>query len=227
LALFASLSILANYHLPLSGALGFLRMKRIFLFFIITLNSHTIFSENYLEPIPPFDRLGYNEALVESFIGNESPEIWMIVRPSFKLPYAVMVYKKENEYILTSAKLNEKIFKYKKVGNRNFVDINPTKNVEYKSNNFEFHELDEILSLWTSGLKLTRYPSERVLGKDGVTYLFYSKGKLYGQTWSPKTGFALNFVKLGSILHQLSAHSNTDKSELLKKAKALASVVGG
>jgi hypothetical protein len=179
-----------------------------------------------LEPIPPFDRLGYNEALVESFIGNGNPEIWMIVKPNSKLPYAVMIYKKDNGYLLTSAKLNEKIFKFKKIGDRNFVDIKPTKNVEYKSNNFELHELDEIISLWITGLKLTRYPPESVLGKDGVTYLFYSKGKLYGQTWSPKSGVALHFVKLGEILNQLSVSSSKDLTELLIQAKALKNEIG-
>jgi hypothetical protein len=218
--------ILANYILPLKWALGFSQMKRIFLLLFITLSSYSVFSRDYLEPIPPFSSLGYNEALVESFIDNDSPELWMIVSSSFELPYAVILHKKTDKYVLTSAKLNEKIFKYKKVGNRNFVDIKPTKNIEYKSNSFEFHELDEIVYLWAAGLKLTRYPSERVLGKDGTTYLFYSKGELYGRTWSPKKGFALNFVKLGGVLHQLSVKSSTDRSELLMQAKELASMVG-
>lgn len=201
-------------------------MKRIFLLFFTTLSSYSVLSHDYLEPIPPFSNLGYNEALVESFIGNDSPELWMIVRTNFELPYAVILYKQTDKYVLTSAKLNEKILKYKNVDNRNVFDIKPTNNIEYKSNSFELHELDELIEQWTAGLKLTRYPSERVLGKDGTTYLFYSKGGLYGKTWSPTKGFALNFVKLGNVLHKLSISKSKDKSELLKQAKALANMIG-
>lgn len=201
-------------------------MKAIFLLFFITLSSYSVLSHNYLEPIPPFSQLGYNEALVESFIGNDSPELWMIVSASFELPYAVILYKQADKYVLTSAKSNEKVFKYKKVDNRYTVDIKPTKNIDYKSNTFEPHELDEIIEQWTTGLKLTRYPPERVLGKDGTTYLFYSKGGLYGKTWSPTKGFALNFVKLGNVLYKLSISKIKDKNELLNQAKALASTIG-
>jgi hypothetical protein len=202
-------------------------MKRIFLFLIISLSCFSVFSQNHLEPIRPFDRTGYVDVLLESFVGNKSPELWMIVTPSSNLPYAIILYKNNGKYFLTSAEAKEEIWKFKKVGDHYALDLKPTKNVEFKSNSFELHELDEIINYWVTGLKLTRYAPERATGKDGTTYYFFSKGKLYGQTWSPKTGFTLDFVKLGEVLRQLSIKSIKDKSEMLIKAKELAIRVGG
>ncbi|WP_416307256.1 hypothetical protein [Neptunicella sp. SCSIO 80796] len=197
-------------------------MNRIFLFLIISLFCHSAIGQNYLEPIPPFDRTSYNEALLESFIDNKDPELWMIVKPSFELPYAIILYSQSGKYYLTSVEAKEDIWKYKKVENYHVLDIEPTKNVDIKSSSFKHDELQEVLESWRSGLKLTRYSSKKRLGKDGTTYMFYSKNRLYGQTWSPEGGLALNFVKLGETLRQLVFSSDENKEKLLIQAHNLA-----
>jgi hypothetical protein len=176
---------------------------------------------NHLEPIPPFDSDGYDEAVFHALIGGGSPQLWMICQPSFLPEYAVILRSEPfnlkadhlaspdepQKWILEIATASKPIWHWKEYppGHTGAVELDLQRDVPVERKRLEIPEpaAKAFTRAWDAVLRLTRYPDADYRGADGVTYQFYSHYNHFGEIWTPQTGLPADLTALAHRLIKL------------------------
>ena len=193
---------------------------------------------DHLEPIPAYDPDGYDQAVFQSLLGDNTAELWMIGKPSFSPEYAVILRhiqkfaesddvfdrKVESErWVVEYVEAKKQIWQWKDLeAGRMELDIKITKALNRKSTKVSKEFAHIMHSSWESVLKKTRYPDTNYRGLDGATYQFYSDYGLFGEVWTPFMGTPRMITDLGHKLGEVAKADKKDRDRLLEECLNLA-----
>ncbi len=199
-------------------------LRNITIFVVLLLPQMVHADADHLVPISAYDSDGYSQAVFDSLIGESMPKLWMVVRPSFRPEYAIILYEYKGKWTLEKVEANEKIWKFKKTDdNHLMLDIKSTTNVTKNTIVFEDSDFFELANTWKAVLKDTRYPKAIERGLDGTRYQFYAHNDLFGEVWSPTSRRPFIMVLLGETLGEIVEAKEGERQSLVAKAKAIAS----
>ena len=208
------------------------------IFVLMCLSLQPAYSKNnHLVPIRPFDDQ-YNRVVYESLIGEVNAELWMMTRDSFSPERAIILESEEvaeasNDKLNISLKLSKRKQSKRKwflkevqanqmiwlQGNNKkestFSGFYVTKDVTIKRREIAYEKYRAVIKAWTAALKTTRYPEKYLPGLDGITYQFYARHNLYGETWSPQENIPFDLVQLGNILTRILHRPKNEEEGLL------------
>lgn len=193
-------------------------------------NANSAESPNHLQPVVPYNHGGdnYYRIVFNTLIKDVLPEAWMLVRPSFRPEYAVILRKASandtniTEYALEYAVVEKPIWNWKDVGGGQYaLDLQDDVKVERQTVRFPETEAEELISVWQAVVKQTKYADKVWVGRDGVSYDFYVQPALFGGTWSPESGAPLLMVNCGELLIQYVMVGDAVREEVLKQVVEL------
>jgi hypothetical protein len=199
-------------------------------------------SPNHLEPIAPYDPDGYYQAVFQSFIGKQQPQLWMIELPSFDVERAVFLRHNveydpndhsppalrnilHEEWVIEYVIAKESIWRWKDIDkDTKILDIKPTDKLERHRTTVPKFFAELMQETWLNVLKLTRYPDEDDGGWDRTAFLFYCHDDPFAKTLLPLSGARAYFGKTWSpqsglpatlveLGHKLSGLAQADGKE--------------
>jgi hypothetical protein len=187
---------------------------------------------DHLEPISPYDPIGYGQAAFSALIGKHRAEFWMMCLPSVHPEWAVIL-RAESEHAKSEASAGSKPDALSDPGEKqkwvieSAVASQPVasfrKNAKVDRKRMEIDEAsaNALREAWTAVTRKTRYAEGNTGGFDGVTYQFYSNGQ-YGETWSPAAGLPAALIELGGRLAKCVGSAAENREALLQEAVGMA-----
>ncbi len=164
---------------------------------------------NHLEPVPAYDhsRTDYEQTVFKALIDDNWPDAWMIVRPSFRPEYAVVLRKVSEEsgdsvrYELEYAEADQQIWNWREAGDgTQVIDLRKDVAVTRQTASLPTGCAERLMETWHGVLLQTTYAAKDWVGLDGIMYEFYVRPDIFGQTWSPKSGMPRMMVDCGELL---------------------------
>ena len=187
----------------------------------------------HLEPISPYDRIGYGETVFNTLVGKRPAELWMMCMPSIHPEWAVIL-RLESEHPKSGASSKSKPDALSDPGEKQkwvlevaaasqqVSELRKTGKVERKRMEIDEAAAKALLEAWTAVTRQTRYAAGNLGGFDGVTYQFYSSGQ-FGETWSPATGSPATLIELATRLRKcVESNPSAKRAELLEEAVGMA-----
>ncbi len=177
-----------------------------------------------MAPIKPYDHsgAGYHEVVFKTLIKDPWPSLWMMVRPSFRVEYAVILRKIEDNgyrfhYELEYAVAEEHIWNWTDINDSvSILDLRENVGVARKTAIIPNEIAERILNIWSEVLKKkTRYSEKELLLADGVVYEFYIRPYYFAGTWSPEAGLPKIMVDCGELLIQYVTAEEDDRDGIL------------
>ena len=190
---------------------------------------------DHLVPVPAYEHDDYGNSVFHTLIKQRLPELYMIVRPSFSVEYAVSIGsiwsegfpKKRLRYEIEYTEAKRPIWNWKQLpgGRTSVLDIK--RDTPINSVKFEIPQqaAEQLIAAWKHVLYETKYPRNPTLGCDGTTYEFYAHYNLFGSTWSPGSGSPLLMVELGDALVEYARSEPQTRQQILPKCIELAKKV--
>ena len=192
-----------------------------------------------LTPLAPFGADspgGYDTVVFETLIGHNYTDGWMLVKPSFRPEYAVLINRKLDN-VKAGTTVDVIPFQAEVVTVKdmiwNFIQVSPTKwslairkevPVERTRVNLSNADAESFLDAWFSGLRCVRYQDDSSQGNDGVTIDFHSKER-YGSTWSPNDGVALLMMNSGHCLKRYVTSTELLRPGIMDECRKLNSIL--
>jgi hypothetical protein len=187
---------------------------------------------DHLEPISPYDPIGYGQTVFNALIGKRPAELWMMCMPTVHPEWAVIL-RSESEHSKSEASPDSKEDALSNpdekrkwvleiaVAAQQVSDLRKNGKVERKRMELDEAAAKALQEAWTAVTGQTRYARGNTGGFDGVTYQFYSSGQ-FGETWSPATGLPAVLVELGARLLKCVASPAEKRGALLEEALGMA-----
>jgi len=187
---------------------------------------------DHLEPISPYDAVGYGQTVFNILVGKRPAKLWMMCMPSIHPEWAVILRSEaENPKSETSPgskaeALSNPDEKQKwvleiAITAQPVSDLRKNGKVERKRMEIDEAAAKTLEDAWTAVTRQTRYAAGNLGGFDGVTYQFYSNGE-FGETWSPPTGLPAALVELGAHLRKYAESPAETRNSVLKEAMGMA-----
>lgn len=187
---------------------------------------------NHLEPIQAYNHLQfldeYYHLVFSTLVKDYRPSIWMVVEPSFRPEYAMILREVVSEdstetfFELEYAVATEPIWNYDEHEDGTLEpDPRRNANVERKTARLDQEVARDVIGSWEIVLKQTRYAEKDWGGCDGVTYKFYASPDIFGQTWSPDSGVPKMIVECGELLVRYATSGDSEQNDLLDQISKL------
>jgi hypothetical protein len=187
---------------------------------------------DHLEPISPYDPIGYGQMVFNTLVGKRPAVLWTMCMPSIHPEWAVILRSESDgpksetspssksdalanpdekqKWVLESAVAAQQVSNLRKNGK-----------VERKRMEIDGAAAEALQEAWTAVTRQTRYAEGNAGEFDGVTYQFYSSGQ-FGETWSPATGLPAALVELSARLLKCIQSPAESRDALLEAAIAMA-----
>lgn len=192
-----------------------------------------------LTPLVPFgvnSPGGYDAVVFETLIGHSYTDGWMLVKPSFRPEYAVLINRKLDN-VKAGTTLDAIPFQAEVVTVKamiwNYDQVSPAKwnlvirkdvPVERTRVDLSNAEAESFLDAWFAGLRGVRYQDDSSPGNDGVIFDFHSKDR-YGSTWSPNDGAALLMINSGDCLKRYVTSAEPLRAGIMDECRKLNSIL--
>lgn len=179
---------------------------------------------DHLEPLRGYDPDGYSQAVFESLIGYDLGELWMVSLPSFRPESAVVLRHvvtysdptkpssrtiTSEEWVIERVQVEKQIWRWKELeGGRMQLDIEATKDVIRQRATVSKEFALQMVAVWESVLRRTRYKDQDSGVLDGVTYQFYCRHNFFGEVANPRAGLPKMLTELGLRLADLAKADN-------------------
>jgi hypothetical protein len=161
-----------------------------------------------------------------ALLGNQTPKLGMIVRPSFRLEYAVTLRKISQsdslsaerhivEYSVVSKQLWSLMDNY---SGRDEKDIIKEAGVRRVQAIVPDSVSASVFRAWDAMLNYS-YPShaDSMVRADGEDYEFFLGSGKRAMTWSPRSGACKMLVDLGEMLIKYTSADDYDRPNILRK----------
>jgi hypothetical protein len=187
---------------------------------------------DHLEPIAPYDPIGFGQSVFNALVGRHSAELWMMCMPIARPVWAVIL-RPESERPKSRTSADSKPEALSDLDEKqNWVlevavaaqpvpDSHKNGKVERKRIEIDEASAKALREAWTAVTRQTRYAEGNAGEFDGVTYQFYSGGQ-FGETWSPAAGLPAALIELGARLRKCVESPAENRPALLEEAIGMA-----
>jgi len=173
----------------------------------------------YLEPIVPYSPWVQKDLAYKTLIREASPELWMMMLPSFRNPACVVLDRVRGPKVAPHFQL-----RYAELGK----DRTTTNEAKTELPN----DAAEIIArAWRKTLMQTRYSEKNKVVNgievieghvDGVVFEFHYRPDFFGTTWSPQSGPPRLLADLGNALIEFTKKHGLEQERALDRAVELA-----